>query len=237
MQKHPGFADRVRFSLLQVVPALAVLLAAPPSPVGMTLAEALELGLQHNHALQRSRIDAEAAGQQVEEAWSSVYPRLDLTLRYTRTVESPDPFAGSDAGGFFDQLAAVGWLAFNESARTDGIDYIQQLRERGQSKADAIINGGATRLRPVLLTAMTTVLGLIPLTFGINIDFIGLATTLDPDFRIGSANTQFWGPMGIAIVSGLTFATFLTLVIVPVMYSLSDSLTRRVMIAFGREPG
>ena len=115
------------------------------------------------------------------------------------------------------------------------IDYIEQLRSRGQSKTDAIVNGGATRLRPVLLTAMTTVLGLIPLTFGINIDFIGLATTLDPDFRIGSANTQFWGPMGIAIVSGLTFATFLTLVIVPVMYSLSDSFTRRLLLAFGRE--
>ena len=114
------------------------------------------------------------------------------------------------------------------------IDYIQQLHARGQSRMEAIVNGGATRLRPVLLTAMTTVLGLIPLTFGINIDFIGLATQLDPDLRIGSANQQFWGPMGIAIVSGLTFATFLTLVIVPVMYSLSDSLARRAAAAFGR---
>jgi multidrug efflux pump subunit AcrB len=116
------------------------------------------------------------------------------------------------------------------------IDYIQQLRERGLSKRDAIIEGGATRLRPVALTALTTVLGLIPLTFGINIDFVGLFVSLAPDFRIGSANTQFWGPMGVAIISGLTFATFLTLVVVPVMYSLFDSTAERVAVAFGRAP-
>ena len=108
------------------------------------------------------------------------------------------------------------------------IDYINQLRERGIAKKEAIIQGGATRLRPVLLTALTTVLGLIPLTFGINIDFVGLVTEVDPDFRIGSPNTQFWGPMGIAIISGLVFATFLTLVIVPVMYSILDSLVARL---------
>ncbi len=115
------------------------------------------------------------------------------------------------------------------------IDYIVQLRDRGLEKTAAIVEGGATRLRPVLLTAMTTVLGLIPLTYGINIDFVGLATVLDPDLRIGSANTQFWGPMGITIVSGLTFATFLTLVIVPVLYSVMDSLSVRLRRGFGGE--
>lgn len=113
------------------------------------------------------------------------------------------------------------------------IDYVQQLRQRGLDKHDAIIEAGATRLRPVLLTAMTTVLGLIPLTFGINIDFIGLLTELRPDFRIGSENTQFWGPMGTTIIAGLTFATFLTLVIVPVLYSLLDSTVVKVRYAFG----
>ncbi len=108
------------------------------------------------------------------------------------------------------------------------IDYAMQLRDQGMPKAQAIVTAGATRLRPVLLTAMTTVLGLIPLTFGINIDFVGLLTQLEPDFRIGSASTQFWGPMGTAIISGLTFATFLTLVIVPVMYSLMDSVQARL---------
>jgi multidrug efflux pump len=85
----------------------------------------------------------------------------------------------------------------------------------------------------VLLTALTTVIGLVPLTFGINTDFVGLVTDLDFGFRIGSANTQFWGPMGITIIAGLTFATFLTLIIVPVMYSVFDSLSLWLRTKFG----
>ncbi len=115
------------------------------------------------------------------------------------------------------------------------IDYIMQLRDRGMEKHAAIIEGGATRLRPVLLTALTTVLGLIPLTFGINIDFVGLLTEWRPNFQFGSENTQFWGPMGTAIISGLVFATFLTLVIVPVMYSTFDSLANRLRSLLGRK--
>lgn len=111
------------------------------------------------------------------------------------------------------------------------IDYTMQLRARGVDKRMAIIDAGATRLRPVLLTATTTVLGLIPLTFGINVDFVGLLVDLKPNFQFGSENTQFWGPMGTAIISGLTFATFLTLVIVPVMYSVFDSVATRMQLA------
>ena len=113
------------------------------------------------------------------------------------------------------------------------VDYIMQLRGRGLEKQEAILEGGATRLRPVLLTALTTILGLVPLTFGINVDFVGLLADFAPNFQIGSENTQFWGPMGTAIISGLTFATFLTLVIVPVMYSAFDSVSLRVATAFG----
>ncbi len=116
------------------------------------------------------------------------------------------------------------------------LDYAMKLRERGLSKRDAIITAGATRLRPVLLTAFTTVLGLIPLTFGINIDFIGLLTDFNPNFTFGSQNTQFWGPMGTTIISGLTFATFLTLVIVPVMYSLFDSVVEHMGTLIGVVP-
>jgi multidrug efflux pump subunit AcrB len=104
------------------------------------------------------------------------------------------------------------------------VDYTRQLRERGKGKRAAIVEAGATRLRPVLLTALTTVLGLIPLTFGLNVDFVGLLRDLTPNVHVGSPNTQFWGPMGLAIMSGLTFGTFLTLVIVPVLYSAFDSL-------------
>ncbi len=113
------------------------------------------------------------------------------------------------------------------------VDYIMQLRDRGLSKKDAIVEAGATRLRPVVLTAMTTVLGLIPLTFGINIDFVGLLSDWNPNFQFGSENTQFWGPMGTAIIAGLTFATFLTLVIVPVMYSTFDSVSEKLSALFG----
>jgi multidrug efflux pump len=113
------------------------------------------------------------------------------------------------------------------------IDYMNQLRARGRSKRLAIVEAGATRLRPVILTALTTVIGLVPLTVGINTDFVGLVTDLNFDFRIGSANTQFWGPMGITIIAGLTFATFLTLIIVPVMYSVFDSLSLWLRTKFG----
>lgn len=113
------------------------------------------------------------------------------------------------------------------------VDYTQLLRNRGLDKREAIIQAGATRLRPVLLTALTTVIGLVPLTFGINIDFVGLLTSWDPAFSVGSENTQFWGPMGTSIIAGLTFGTFLTLVIVPVMYSSFDSLGDRLAAVLG----
>jgi len=107
------------------------------------------------------------------------------------------------------------------------LDYIEKLRARGISKIDAIIQGGKTRLRPVILTAITTILGLIPLTAGINIDFIGLFSELDPNFYIGGSSADFWGPMAWTVIFGLTFATFLTLIIVPVMYLLSDKMIHK----------
>lgn len=84
----------------------------------------------------------------------------------------------------------------------------------------AIIEGGKTRLRPVLLTAITTVLGLLPLAVGMNINFFTLLSDFDPQIYVGGDNAIFWGPMAWTIIYGLIFATFLTLVIVPLMYMI-----------------
>ena len=83
---------------------------------------------------------------------------------------------------------------------------------------NSIVESGQKRLRPILLTAITTILGLLPLAVGMNINFFTMLSELDPQIYFGGDNVIFWGPMSWTIIYGLTFATFLTLVIVPVMY-------------------
>jgi multidrug efflux pump len=103
------------------------------------------------------------------------------------------------------------------------IDYIDILRARGGlTRREAIVQAGKTRFRPVVLTAVTTVLGLVPLAIGLNLDFAGLFTALAPNLFWGGEQAAWWGPMAIAVIAGLTFATLLTLILVPVMYSLVD---------------
>ncbi|MDF9797600.1 multidrug efflux pump [Catalinimonas alkaloidigena] len=118
------------------------------------------------------------------------------------------------------------------------IDYTNLIRERRRAElgvkedevlpyheiVSSIIDGGRVRLRPVLLTAITTVLGLIPLAIGLNINFFTLLSDFDPQIYYGGFNADFWGPMAWTVIFGLVFATFLTLVVVPVMYLLVDKL-------------
>jgi multidrug efflux pump subunit AcrB len=97
-----------------------------------------------------------------------------------------------------------------------GINPKDDLPEK--ESIECVVEAGKTRLRPVLLTAITTVLGLIPLAVGLNIDFIGLFENFNPDIYFGGDNALFWGPMSWTVIFGLSFATILTLVVVPSMY-------------------
>ena len=125
--------------------------------------------------------------------------------------------------GFSLFLSGLGIIAVGGIVVNNGIlliDYTDQLRKNGMPFKKAIVEAGKTRLTPVLLTAFSTILGLLPLALGINIDFIGLLTDFNPNFYWGGDSSQFWGPMAWTIIFGLTFATVLTLVVVPSMYYL-----------------
>jgi HAE1 family hydrophobic/amphiphilic exporter-1 len=89
------------------------------------------------------------------------------------------------------------------------VDFINILRSRGQGLIEAILNGGRNRLRPVLMTAFTTIFGLLPLA---------LST---------GSGSETWKPLGASMVGGMTFSTFITLVIVPVIYNIFESKLKR----------
>jgi multidrug efflux pump subunit AcrB len=106
------------------------------------------------------------------------------------------------------------------------LDYVEQLREQGVPRDEALIEAGMTRFRPVMLTAITTILGLVPMAIGLSIDF----TTWKVFW--GTQSSEWWGPMSVAVIFGLAFATLLTLVVVPSMYILFDDFhtTRRRVV-------
>ena len=98
------------------------------------------------------------------------------------------------------------------------VEFTDVLKQRGLKTRDAIIQGGKTRITPVLLTATATVLGLVPLSVGFNINFATLFTDLNPHIHFGGDNMMFFGSLAWTIIFGLSFATVLTLVLIPIMY-------------------
>lgn len=98
------------------------------------------------------------------------------------------------------------------------LDYVQQLKATGLATFEALVEAGTARFRPVMLTAATTVLGLVPMALGISIDFRNLRVLS------GTQSAQWWGAMAVAVIFGLAFATVLTLVMVPTMYSILDDV-------------
>lgn len=129
------------------------------------------------------------------------------------------------------------------------IDYIGLLKEQRRIKlglpegaflpvkdaTECVVEAGKTRLRPVLLTAITTILGLVPMAIGMNFDFAGALTNFNPDLYFGGDNVIFWGPISWTIIFGLTFSTFLTLIVVPVMYRITVNLQKKFMVWTGQQ--
>ncbi len=113
------------------------------------------------------------------------------------------------------------------------IEFSDELRMRGMKTKEAVIQAGKTRIIPVLLTAMAAILAFFPIAVGFNINFITLFSELNPHIYIGGDNAVFWKPLSWTIIFGLSFAFFMTLVIVPGMYLISERLRRPMRNMFG----
>jgi multidrug efflux pump subunit AcrB len=128
-------------------------------------------------------------------------------------------------------MTGVGIVALAGIVVRNGIllvEFTDILRQRGYNLHDAITEAGRVRMTPVLLTATATILGMIPLAVGFNIDFETMFTELDPKIFFGGDSVAFWGPLSWAIVFGLSFATFITLILVPVMYEISEQTKEKL---------
>ena len=113
------------------------------------------------------------------------------------------------------------------------IEFTDELRGRGMRTREAAITAGKIRIIPVMLTAVATILGLLPLAIGFNIDFVSFFKTLNPHIFLGGDSVVFWGPLSWTIIFGLIFSFFLTLVMVPSMYLISERLRRPMEKFYG----
>lgn len=133
-------------------------------------------------------------------------------------------------------MTGIGVIALAGIVVKNGIllvEFADVLREReGYELKEAIIMAGKTRLTPVILTATAAILGLIPLAIGLNLNFFTLFSDFEPHFFLGGDSVVFWGPLAWTIIFGLSFATVLTLLVVPAMYLISE----RLKLKLGRKP-
>jgi multidrug efflux pump len=132
-------------------------------------------------------------------------------------------------------MTGVGIVALAGIVVRNGIllvEFADMMKAEGMKTYDALIEAGRARMTPVMLTAISTILGLIPLAVGLNIDFVKLFTELNPHIYFGGDSVAFWGPLSWTMIFGLSFATFLTLVLVPAMYLIVYKIKARV---YGRE--
>jgi multidrug efflux pump len=113
------------------------------------------------------------------------------------------------------------------------IEFTEELRGRGMKTREAVVEAGKTRIIPVLLTAIAAILGLVPLAIGFNINFLTLFSDLNPHIFFGGDNAVFWKPLAWTIIFGLSFAFFMTLVIVPSMYLIAERLRRPMRRMYG----
>src|SRR6185436_9336833 len=108
------------------------------------------------------------------------------------------------------------------------VEFTDLLRSQGMEMRAAIAEASKTRMTPVILTALAATLGLIPLAVGLNIDFVRLFTELNPHIYFGGDNVVFWGPLSWTMIFGLIFGTFLTLIVVPVLYLVMQRLKEKI---------
>jgi multidrug efflux pump subunit AcrB len=113
------------------------------------------------------------------------------------------------------------------------IEFTDELRKRGYKTREAAIQAGKIRIIPVLLTALATMFGLIPLAVGFNIDFVSFFQHLNPKIFFGGDSVVFWGPLSWTIIYGLVFSFFLTLMMVPSMYIIAERLRRPMEQFYG----
>ena len=140
------------------------------------------------------------------------------------------------AGNTFSMvMSGIGIVALCGIVVRNGIllvEFMDLMLKEGREPYDAIIESGRTRMTPVILTATAAILGLIPLATGMNIDFYSLLSTGNPHIYFGGDNTAFWAPLAWTMIYGLTFATALTLIVVPAMCLLSFRLKARLKRTF-----